>query len=52
MKTNIIKGIAVAVLAGGFFACKPDNAGKNGGSEIAGDAAQKVYVAPGKHDEF
>ncbi len=52
MKNNIIKGIAVVVLAGGFFACKPDNAGKNGGSEIAGDAAQKVYVAPGKHDEF
>ncbi|WP_332369767.1 hypothetical protein [Spirosoma telluris] len=28
--------------------CKP----KDAGSAIASDAAEKVYVAPGKHDEF
>ena len=28
--------------------CKP----KNAGSAVSGDAAQKVYVAPGKYDEF
>ncbi|AXE20750.1 Sec-dependent nitrous-oxide reductase [Runella rosea] len=52
MKIINISIIALAMLAGGFFACKPDNAGKSGGAELAGDAAQKVYVAPGKHDEF
>jgi nitrous-oxide reductase len=31
-----------------FYACKP----KNAGNAISADAAQKVYVAPGKYDEF
>ena len=36
--------------AGALFAssCKP----KNAGSAVSGDAAAKVYVAPGKYDEF
>ena len=29
-------------------ACKP----KNAGNTVSGDAAEKVYVAPGKYDEF
>ena len=32
----------------GFSACKP----KNAGSAVSSDAAAKVYVAPGKYDEF
>ncbi|MCU0338841.1 MAG: Sec-dependent nitrous-oxide reductase [Spirosomaceae bacterium] len=53
MKTNVISGIALAVLVGGFLACKPENAGKaSAESSMASDAAEKVYVAPGKHDEF
>lgn len=31
-----------------FNSCKP----KNAGSAVSADAAQKVYVAPGKYDEF
>ena len=31
-----------------FSACKP----KNTGTAVSGDAASKVYVAPGKYDEF
>ncbi|MEO7308232.1 MAG: Sec-dependent nitrous-oxide reductase [Ferruginibacter sp.] len=46
------KLIPVAVLAFslllGFNACKP----KNAGSAVSSDAAAKVYVAPGKYDEF
>jgi nitrous-oxide reductase len=37
---------AVSLVAG--TGCKPGNAG----SAVSGDAAQKVYVAPGKYDEF
>jgi len=39
--------IAVALITG-FFACKP----KNAGNAVSADAAAKVYVAPGKYDEF
>jgi nitrous-oxide reductase len=31
-----------------FYSCKP----KNAGNAVSADAAQKVYVAPGKYDEF
>jgi len=31
-----------------FYSCKP----KNSADAIGGDAAQRVYVAPGKYDEF
>ncbi|MEJ7693098.1 Sec-dependent nitrous-oxide reductase [Daejeonella sp.] len=39
--------VALALLAG-LNACKP----KNAGSVVSGDAAAKVYVAPGKYDEY
>jgi nitrous-oxide reductase len=39
--------IAVASLLG-IFSCKP----KNAGNTVSSDAAAKVYVAPGKYDEF
>ncbi len=32
----------------GYTACKP----KNAGNAVSSDAAEKVYVAPGKYDEF
>jgi len=50
MKTRIKYGIAIvaAVIAGTLYQCKP-----TGPAEITmGDAASKVYVAPGKYDEF
>ncbi len=50
MKTRFRYGIAViaAVVAGTLYQCKP-----TGPAEVTmGDAASKVYVAPGKYDEF
>ncbi|HEY1055434.1 MAG TPA: hypothetical protein VGE24_09870, partial [Emticicia sp.] len=54
MKTrHLLGGLAIAAIAFSQTACKPTDKGKAGGnSELAGDAAQKVYVAPGTHDEF
>lgn len=49
MKISILSTFAVAAAIGaGLTGCKP----KDAGSAVAGDAAEKVYVAPGKHDEF
>jgi len=39
-------GLIALVL--GMYSCKP----KNAGNAVNSDAAQKVYVAPGKYDEF
>jgi nitrous-oxide reductase len=50
---SIIGGVAVGIIAVAQISCKPNNkGGVSGSSELAGDAAQKVYVAPGTHDEF
>jgi nitrous-oxide reductase len=50
MKKNKVTLVALAALclAAGMQSCKP----KNAGSAVSSDAAQKVYVAPGKYDEF
>ena len=40
--------VAVAAFGINLTGCKP----KDAGSAVSGDAAEKVYVAPGKHDEF
>lgn len=50
MKKNIywLYAMIAAFLLTGFYSCKP----KNTSDAISGDAAQKVYVAPGKYDEF
>ena len=48
MKTQLLTAVAVAALGAGLTGCKP----KDAGSAVSGDAAEKVYVAPGKHDEF
>lgn len=40
--------IAASVLAISTIGCKP----KNAGNAVSADAASKVYVAPGKYDEF
>lgn len=47
---NLCKGIGLAALATGFLltSCKP----KGTGSAASGNAAEKVYVKPGEHDEF
>jgi nitrous-oxide reductase len=38
----------VVVITTWFSGCKPQSASK----VVSGDAASKVYIAPGKHDEF
>ncbi|MDN3656497.1 Sec-dependent nitrous-oxide reductase [Ferruginibacter paludis] len=50
MKSMKQYAFAVAALALilGMQSCKP----KSAGSAVSGDAAAKVYVAPGKYDEF
>jgi nitrous-oxide reductase len=40
--------LAVGLIVTGLYSCKPGNTG----SAVSGDAASKVYVAPGKHDEL
>ncbi len=50
MKINsrYVQGMAALALLASMNACKP----KNAGSVVSGDAAAKVYVAPGKYDEY
>ncbi len=47
IKNGVPALVAVALLLG-MDACKP----KNAGDTVSSDAASKVYVAPGKYDEF
>lgn len=44
----MIWGVALSTVALSYSSCKP----KNAGSAVTGDAASKVYVAPGKYDEY
>ena len=47
--TRVFSTIAItAATVGALFSCKP----KGAESAVSGDAASKVYVAPGKYDEF
>lgn len=52
MKPKIIgQALVCAIITislSGIYSCKP----KNAASAVGGDAAQKVYVAPGKYDEM
>ncbi len=50
MKINskYAQGVAALALLVSVNACKP----KDAGSAVSGDAAAKVYVAPGKYDEY
>jgi len=49
MKNRFLKATFAIVLIGAYFvSCKP----KNSSNAVSGDAASKVYVAPGKYDEF
>lgn len=47
MKNNLLIAYAI-ILMFGTYSCKP----KNAGNAVSSDAAAKVYVAPGKYDEF
>lgn len=48
-KNNFFNGAWILLLImSTMFSCKP----KNTGDAVSGDAAQQVYVAPGKYDEF
>jgi len=50
MKTQLINGASLLLIlsVGGMVSCKP----KNVSNAVSGDAASKVYVAPGKYDEY
>jgi nitrous-oxide reductase len=49
MKSSLLRLCSLAVFLGAAaLGCKP----KNTSDAISGDAASKVYVAPGKYDEF
>ncbi|MFC4873414.1 Sec-dependent nitrous-oxide reductase [Negadavirga shengliensis] len=48
MKTKIWLSTFAVVMAAMVIGCKP----KGAQSTLAGDAANKVYVPPGQHDEF
>jgi nitrous-oxide reductase len=43
-----LQALVITAFLSGFNSCKP----KNTADAVSGDAAQKVYVAPGKYDEF
>lgn len=45
---STLASLALATLIGGMNACKP----KDAGTAVSGNAAEKVYVPPGKYDEF
>ncbi len=46
---KIIPAVSLLLVGSVFFvSCKP----KGAGSAVSGDAASKVYVAPGKYDQF
>lgn len=47
-KKYLFAGLLALPLLGSLSSCKP----KNVSAGVSGDAAQKVYVAPGKYDEF
>ncbi|WP_415062292.1 Sec-dependent nitrous-oxide reductase [Bdellovibrio sp.] len=49
--TMVTIGIGIG-LAASLFACTPKKSSNSGGAAISKNAAEKVYVAPGKHDEF
>jgi len=48
INTKYAQGMAALALLVSVNACKP----KDAGSVVSGDAAAKVYVAPGKYDEY
>lgn len=49
MKTKFYSALAMLVIVGSLMtSCKP----KNTSDAVGGDAASKVYVAPGKYDEL
>jgi nitrous-oxide reductase len=56
MSTSVRKllvGGAVAAAGGGLlFACQATTTTKGTSTLVTGDAASKVYVAPGQHDEY
>ena len=48
LKRFFIAGTFAAIAAGSLESCKPRGAAV----AVTGDAAEKVYIAPGKYDEF
>ncbi|MGB7843241.1 MAG: Sec-dependent nitrous-oxide reductase [Salinimicrobium sp.] len=51
MKSIINSLIALVMVVGGFSSCNNSESGSKEGA-LASSAAEKVYVAPGEHDEY
>jgi nitrous-oxide reductase len=49
---KFILGVAATIVVGGAYACSVASSKDSSSTLVGGDAAQKVYVAPGQHDEF
>lgn len=52
MKRFITSMLSIALVAGTFTGCKDDDSKKGDRGALASSAAEKVYVAPGEHDEY
>lgn len=50
-KALVVSGMAASIIAA-VFGCTPKRVTNSGGAALSKNAAEKVYVAPGKHDEF
>lgn len=48
LKKYVVLSLAVVTLTASFQACRP----KGAGGALSGNAAERVYVAPGEYDEF
>ena len=51
MKSLIKSFLVLAIIGGSLNSCNNDDSSKKSGA-LASSAAEKVYVAPGEHDEF
>jgi len=52
MKRLINSFLALILVAGTFSSCNKDESKKGDRGALASSAAEKVYVAPGEHDEY
>ncbi len=48
MLKTLMYSLAVGAVLGSYTSCKP----RDTGNAVSGDAAQRVYVAPGQYDEY